>query len=96
MIFTLNVETTPRTGNDLITLLEQCIKMVRYNIGPELIRSTKGPIYDAYQSDRIGTWAIDKDAGTTLADRATEKREMARIEAAEIRRLAKLAVGEEQ
>ena len=62
MIFKLELEpgVIPQTGNELVELLEKAVKMVRYNIGPEPIRFTKGPIYDAMETERVGTWSIEE------------------------------------
>ena len=67
MIFKLQTDKKLETGNDLLELLEQAVTMVRYNIGPEPIRCTRGPIYGEKPNvQRVGTWSIEEDTPIIL------------------------------
>ncbi len=66
MRFTIELDTVPDSGHELASLIAQAAGNVRYNIGPEPLRATKGSIYDnpAALIERIGTWHIDLSVGS--------------------------------
>jgi len=66
MKFIVTLDETPETGNDLVNLLRRAVESVRYNIGPEPLRFTTGPIYggpdaEPWSGNRVGTWEIQAD-----------------------------------
>ena len=66
MKFTVTLDETPATGDDLVELLRRAVDSVRFNIGPEPLRFTTGPVYSGTKSERVGTWEIkDKPQETT-------------------------------
>jgi hypothetical protein len=66
MKFTVQLDTNPRTGHELVALITRAAKNVTFNIGPEDVRATTGPIYDADKEpmERIGTWTIELGVGS--------------------------------
>jgi hypothetical protein len=63
VVFKVTLDSIPETGKELCQLIDQARKSVTYNIGPEPIRFTKGPIYadSDPDKDRIGTWSIEHE-----------------------------------
>jgi hypothetical protein len=48
-------------GEDLCEYVRQASAMINYNIGPEPLRATRGPLYhDPVKADRmVGSWAVE-------------------------------------
>ena len=75
MKFTVTLDSTPATGDELVNLLRRAVESVRFNIGPEPLRFTTGPIYggpdhDPASGERVGTWEIkaEPQETTSVAD----------------------------
>ncbi len=66
MKFTITLDHVPATGDELAKLIEQVRWMVKYNFGPEPLRTTTGPVYDdpEVRSVRVGTWSIEAGVGS--------------------------------
>lgn len=63
MTFTIELDRTPATGHELATLIRRAADNIRYNIGPDPLRETTGPVYsldhEGKPLERIGTWKIE-------------------------------------
>lgn len=62
MRFILTLDRVPATGDELAHEIEKGVAMVVYNIGPEPLRFTVGPIYggdgNPRHNQRCGTWEV--------------------------------------
>ena len=72
MRFILTLDRVPATGDELAHEIEKGVAMVVYNIGPEPLRFTVGPIYggpdhDPASGERVGTWEIKAEPQETTS-----------------------------
>ena len=62
MKFILTLESVPATGDQLAHEIEKGMAMIVYNMGPEPVRFTTGPIYggdgNPRHNKRCGTWEV--------------------------------------